>query len=182
MVNDNLKIIIVNGRPQCGKTTFEKFCKEKLGFFCEIISTIDIIKTMARVGGWNGEKTPEARKLLSDLKDLWTQYNDLSFNTVKNFIQQWECELEDYHVNSVPHIVFVDSREPEEIQKFREELGAIAVLVRRPDVEDEESSNHADENVFRCRYDYELWNTGTLDNLEEIAKNFINLIFDKNVV
>ena len=84
---NQLRIVIVNGMPGSGKTTFENFCKEHLGAYCEIISTIDIIKEMARFGGWNGEKDSKSRKLLSDLKDLWTNYNDLSFNTVKKFLR-----------------------------------------------------------------------------------------------
>ena len=114
-MTSNLKIVVVNGRPSCGKTTFENICKELMGSYCEIISTIDIIKEIARHGGWRGEKTPEARKLLSDLKDLFTEYNNLSFVTVENFLRNWESELKEFNVSSHPHILFVDSREPEEI-------------------------------------------------------------------
>lgn len=181
-MTSNLKIIVVNGRPTCGKTTFEKFCKELMGSYCETISTIDVIKDIALHGGWHGEKTPKARKLLSELKRVFTEYNNLTFMTVENFIKNWESELMDYNVASHPHILLVDVREPEEIQKFKDKLNAITVLIRRPDVENEATSNYSDNSVFEYRYDYELWNTGSLENLKEIAKNFINLIFDKNVV
>ena len=181
-MTSNLKIVVVNGRPGCGKTTFESICKKEMGAFCEVISTIDVIKEIAKYGGWRSEKTPEARKLLSDLKDLFSEYNDLSFITIENFIKNWEAELMDYSVSSHPHILFVDSREPEEINRFKNKFGAITLLIRRPDVETEELSNHADANVFEYEYDYVIHNTGSLENLKELAKNFINLIFDKNVV
>lgn len=179
-MDSNLKVVIVNGMPGCGKTTFENFCKEKMGVYCEIISTIDIIKKMARIGGWNGEKDLKSRKLLSDLKDLWTQYNDLSFNTIKKYIDIWESDLQLYNVQKQPHILFVDSREPEEIQRFKDELGAITVLIRRPEVENKTQSNHADANVFNFAYDYYILNEYTEEDLKESAISFLDLIFKKN--
>lgn len=177
---NQLRIVIVNGMPGSGKTTFENFCKEYLGAYCEIISTIDVIKEMARFGGWNGEKDSKSRKLLSDLKDLWTNYNDLSFNTVKKFINTWEQELKDFHVETKPHVLFVDSREPEEIARFKSELDAITVLIRRPEVENKEQSNHADANVFNFKYDYYIFNEYTEEDLKEAAIDFLDLIFKKN--
>ena len=179
-MESNLKIVVVNGMPRSGKTTFENFCKDYLGPYCEIISTIDIIKEMARVGGWNGEKDPKSRKLLSDLKDLWTNYNDLSFNTIKKHINIWEEELKNFHVDNQPHVLFVDSREPEEIARFKYELGAITVLVRRPEVENVEQSNHADANVLNFKYDYYILNQATTEELKSAAIDFINLLFKKN--
>lgn len=179
-MESNLKVVIVNGMPGCGKTTFENYCKEEMGAYCEIISTIDIIKKMAQIGGWNGEKDPKSRKLLSDLKDLWSNYNDLSFNTIKKFINSWEEELKYYNVQKQPHILFVDSREPEEIKRFKDELGAITVCIRRPSVETRQQSNHADAEVFNFNYNINIWNDGTEDDLKEIAIGFVNLLFEKN--
>jgi len=43
------------------------------------ISSITPILNIARAGGWNGEKTDEARRLLSRLKKVFTEFNDLSY-------------------------------------------------------------------------------------------------------
>lgn len=179
-MESRLRIVIVNGMPGCGKTTFENYCKEELGVKCEIVSTIDIIKKMAKIGGWNGEKDPKSRKLLSDLKDLWTAYNDLSFNTIKNFITSWEEELKDYHVIGRPHVLFVDCREPKEIQHFKTALGATTLLIRRPDIEDKEQSNHADKEVLNYEYDWIIHNTGDKEHLKKLASGFLDLLFCEN--
>ena len=47
-------------------------------------STVDKIKEIARDFGWDGEKTPKARKFLSDLKDVFTDWNDLPVRDVKS--------------------------------------------------------------------------------------------------
>lgn len=179
-IKSGLRVVVVNGMPGSGKTSFEEICKEKAKPYCQVISTIDVIKTMARIGGWRGEKTPKARKLLSDLKDLWTEYNDLSFVTIVNYINKWEEELGIYGVRNQPHVLFVDSREPEEIKRFKDELGAVSVLIRRPSVESSEQSNHADANVLDYEYDWVLWNSGSKKDLENLASGFLDLIFNKN--
>lgn len=179
-MESNLKVVIVNGMPGCGKTTFENYCKEEMGAFCEIVSTIDIIKKMAQIGGWNGEKDPKSRKLLSDLKDLWTEYNDLSFNTIKKFINTWEEELKQFRVEMHPHVLFVDSREPDEIERFKYEFDAITVLIRRSEVESVKQSNHADANVLGYKYDYYILNNNSKEDLKETAIGFLDLLFKKN--
>ena len=94
-MESNLKIVIVNGMPGCGKTTFETYCKFHLGAYCKIISTIDIIKQMARVGGWNGEKDPKSRKMLSDLKDLLTDWDDVPYKRVEKAVNEFNRGLKE---------------------------------------------------------------------------------------
>lgn len=68
-----LKIVIVNGAPGSGKTSFENFCQEIMGDFCQIRSTIDLVKEIATIyAQWDGKKDLKSRKFLSDLKDLLT--------------------------------------------------------------------------------------------------------------
>lgn len=176
-----LKIIIVNGAPGSGKTSFESFCQEIMGDYCQMRSTIDLVKEIALFyTGWNGEKDLKSRKFLSDLKDLLTEFNDVPFNDIVRFKNVWEDELEMYDVKDHPHILLVDSREPEEIMRFKRELGAVTVLIRRASAEIAETSNHADANVLNCDYDYEIDNNGSLDELRAKAVEFLDLIFKKN--
>lgn len=73
-------IIVINGRGGVGKDTFVKYCMESpLITFIENMSTIEPIKGVAHLLGWNQEKTPEARKFLSDLKDLSSNFNDFPY-------------------------------------------------------------------------------------------------------
>ena len=173
-----LRVVIINGRPTVGKTTFENCCEEILGHaYCERRSTIDKVKTLAAEAGWNGEKTPAARKMLSDLKDIFTQYNDMPLYDIVKYLSGWEADLAYYGVGSHPHVLFVDDREPEHIERLKKALDATTVLIRRPGDEDMETSNDSDEFVFNYEYDYTILNEGDLDGLKKDADLFINWIF-----
>lgn len=176
-----LKIVIVNGRPCSGKTTFEEICKELMGEgFCESCSTVSLIKHIASIGGWNGEKDEKSRKFLSDLKDLFTEYNDAPLNHVCQVLKNWDAGVCDYGLGAHPHIFFIDDREPEHIDRLKHKLGAITLLIRRPGDENIEISNHADALVFDYTYDYVIMNDGDLEQLKMRAAQFINLIFQDN--
>lgn len=173
-----LKVVIVSGRPGVGKTTFEDICTDILGWaYCDKRSTVDLIKEIAADGGWHNDKSPRGRKFLSDLKDLFTEYNDMPLKDIVNYLDGWELDLDYYNVGDHPHILFVDDREPEHIERVKKELNAITLLIRRPGDEKVETSNHADRDVFNYSYDYVINNDGDLNDLKEQAAVFINSIF-----
>ena len=181
MKNSGLKIVIVNGAPGSGKTTFEYFVKKKMSAYCEMRSTVDLVKEIAMLyAGWDGEKNLKSRKFLSDLKDLLTKFNNTPFNDIVRYKDIWEDELERYGVLEHAHILLVDSREPEEIQKFKDELGAVALLIRRADAEAQETSNHADAEVLNFDYDWVIENNGSLEDLEAKTVDFLDLLFGEN--
>ena len=174
-----VKVVVVNGRPGVGKTEFERLCAEQCNFFnrvdgfipgyclrVDITSTVDFVKEVARFCGWDGVKTLENRKFLSDLKDLLTKWNDVPYKMIVE------------HVKNLPvsqdWILFVDCREPAEIQKMKERLNATTLLIRRESVEDNEVSNHADAGVFNYEYDLTIENNSDIMDLAKKAKDFIN--------
>ena len=178
MYSTGLKVVIVNGKPGVGKTIFESLCRNILGdAYCEQRSTVDKVKEIAAQAGWKGTKELKDRKLLSDLKDLFTQYNDMPFEDVINWLDRWEDDLEFYGVGNHPHIFFIDDREPEHIDRLKKRLNAVTILIRRPGDEDTKVSNHADEKVFEYKYDWIINNNGTLDDLQKSAERFINSLF-----
>ena len=70
-MKSGLKIVIVNGAPGSGKTSFEELCQDKMGDYCQIRSTVDLVKEIASIyANWDGKKDLKSRKFLSDLKDL----------------------------------------------------------------------------------------------------------------
>ena len=90
-----MKIFIVNGGGGAGKTSFEKMVVEIAAAHNQkiaILSTIDYVKGVAKSIGWDGTKTLENRRMLSDLKDLLTRWNDSPHQSVCNKIK----ELNDY--------------------------------------------------------------------------------------
>ena len=176
--SNGLRVVIVNGRPGVGKTTFEDICGEIVGnAYYNKRSTVDKIKEIAKEGGWNGVKDASGRKLLSDLKDIFTEYNNMPMNDILLYLKGWEDDLAYYNVGYHPHILFVDDREPEHIEKLKNTLNATTLLIRRPGDEDIGASNHADENVFDYEYDWIINNDGDLTDLYEEAKRFVNSLF-----
>ena len=134
-----------------------------------ITSTVDFVKEIAKQCGWDGTKDLKNREFLSNLKDLLTEWNDVPFKKIKQKITL----LENWHEN---WIMFVDCREPAEIQKFKERLGALTVIVRRPEVESDETSNHADEEVFNYDYDLTIWNDFDKIELANKASKFMEYL------
>lgn len=167
-----VQIVVVNGRPGCGKTTFEDLCHEELEDSSSY-STIDFVKKIAKECGWDGSKTDKNRKFLSDLKDILTAWNDTPYESVIKEVGSIEQKLKDYYIDDTDYLLFVDCREPDEITKFEKLNDAVSVIIRRPDVEDTPTSNHADAEVMRHIYNYTIWNDGTIEDLKNKAISFI---------
>lgn len=167
-------IAIVNGSMGAGKTSFESMVCRLVGEnkFGYIVSTIDFVKDVARKCGWDGTKTPENRKFLSDLKDLLTDWNDIPFKKVKEEVETIKYEMEVADLDPEKSIIFIDCREPKEIKRLCEELGAKSLLIRRATAENEKASNHADADVLNYNYDIVIENNGTIIDLYYKAYDF----------
>ena len=170
-----MKILIVNGLPRAGKDTFCEAAFYGRGLVYPI-STIDRIKQIALFAGWSGEKDAKGRKLLSDIKDALTLYNDLPRNYVLDYIRTKTKQLNDtIMLGSDEAIFLVQSREPADIKRWQEENGARALHISREGVE-QHWGNHADDEVDLYIFDYYLENNGTLLEWEEKAVEFIDKI------
>ena len=168
-----MKVIVINGMPRSGKSTFVQFCLDELGAWGMEVSTVDFVKELAKECDWDGTKTPENRKFLSDLKDLLTNWGDVPYKKVLEEKRVWEFGFEQFDVSTKDCFFFVHCREPQEIQKFVDRIGAETLLIRREEVESELQSNHADAEVFNFTYDTEIWNDGSLKDLKDKAKKFL---------
>ena len=142
------------------------------------ISTIDFVKEVATMCGWDGTKTPKNRKFLSDLKDLLTEWDDIPFNRVVDEIDYWAYEriAEGEYGES---LVFVHCREPKEIEKLVEHYNidgediVKTLLIRRGAAENVQQINHADNDVLNYSYDYTIYNDSTLSWLRNEAVVFL---------
>lgn len=126
--------------------------------------------------GWDGTKTLENREFLSNLKDLLTEWGDVPYKKVAKEIALFDYTLNQYDIDGDKGFVFVMCREPQEIKKFVDRLGAKTVCVRRKEAENAAVSNHADANVLDYEYDYYIDNNGTLEELKIKAQEFCNYI------
>lgn len=167
-----MKIICINGYPRSGKDTFVSFCYE-YGSIIQSYSTVDFVKKIAKICGWDGVKDLKGRKFLSDLKDILTEYDDIPIKKIKEKILDLIRPIENLGYNTDRIIFFIHTREPEELQRFKDEFGAKTLLIQRPSVEDAEQSNHADKEVLNFNYDYVIDNDGTLEDLQKKADSFI---------
>lgn len=184
-----VKVVVINGRPGCGKTTFEFICRDLCnhgmpGFesnrrlVVDICSTVDFVKQIALECGWDGTKTPENRRFLSDLKDLLTHWDDIPYKKILERTTQLSAWAS---YNYLDWILFVDCRESTEIQKLKERLNATTVLIRREEVEHGEVSNHADADVFYYDYDLTIYNNSDIIHLEDEARKFIEYMKKEGV-
>lgn len=157
------KIVIINGSGGVGKDTFIDFCR----IYSNImnISSVDKIKEAAKILGWDGGKTEEDRKFLSDLKLLSTGYNYYPYEYVRKNIEQFKNDKS-------LGVMFIHVREPEEIAKMKKEFGCVTLLILNTNKEGI-SSNMADANVENYEYDYVVHNDGDLIELKQKAISFI---------
>lgn len=157
------KILITNGSGGCGKDEFAK----QLSKFISVYkySSIDKVKEIASLAGWNEKKSEKDRRFLSDLKILTTEYNDMAFNDIKSIVKDFHKGLLDSMV------LIIDIREPEEIERAKQEFDAITILIRNSNVK-KINSNMADANVENYKYDCYIDNSGTIEELSKVVAAF----------
>ena len=160
------RIFITNGSGGCGKDTMA----EIMGKYVNVhkVSSIDIIKKIVEPYTIDFitlyGKQEQYRKLLSDVKNAFINFNDLPQKTMEQEVLKF---LEDENF----HVLIVDIREPEEIEKFKQifPLGCVickTILIINNNVATIHS-NTSDDNVANYAYDYILDNSQTLGVLED---------------
>lgn len=158
------QVFIINGRGGVGKDTI---CNCVAQYYrVRNISSITPIVEIARFAGWSGEKTLAARRLLSQLKEAFTAYNDLSFRYCMEQYQLF-CESEE-------EILFIHVREPEEIARLKDAIGkdCRTLLIRRDDGNATHYGNRSDDEVEQYAYDLYFQNEPPLETLPERVWKF----------
>lgn len=171
-------VIIINGIGGVGKDTLCDFAAKH--FPVRNISSITPIKDIARMAGWKGEKDAAARKLLSDLKQIFTAYNDLPLQYVLREYAAFRA--------SEDRILFVHIREPEEIERLLERLQSmpdlpdltgctcLTLLIRRQQVAGRRWGNASDDLTEDYAYDHIYHNDKPLEEAEGDFVDFISEI------
>ena len=161
-------VIIINGAGGVGKDTICNIVSRE--FKVKTISSIDPIKRIALLGGWSyNDKSMAGRKLLSDLKHAFLQYNDLPNEYV---VREYKDFLSDDN-----DILFVHIRERHEIEKFRKKVAirCISLLIRSNRVKTGNFGNISDDCVEDYPYDF------VYDNIKseaELAEDFMNFFYN----
>lgn len=163
----NRQVIIINGTGGSGKDTFIEFCSKYTAV--KNFSSVDKVKEVAKLVGWDGGKTDKDRKFLSDLKRLTTEYNDMAFNSVKEAVKEF--------LQSNNELLFIHIREPEEIKRASEAFNALTLLVKREGLKNIDT-NDSDKFVDDYPYDYIILNS-TLEKLESDAFDFVKNVKER---
>lgn len=154
---------------QTGKGTFvnyiTRYLRDKYGIqewpYVLYCSTIDPIKDIMTVYGWNGIKDEKSRKCMSDLKQVFSEWSDMPFKHIQLRIEYTEAPF-----------IFVDCREPEEVARFQREFNAVSVGLKRDGLE--EFRNEADLLAQTNSPDFLIPNNGSLEDLKYQAITFID--------
>lgn len=176
-----MEIVIINGREGSGKDTFVEVAKSMLGDFrCFNYSTVDFVKFVAACAGWKGDKTPENRKFLSDLKKLLIEWHDVPYQ--KTRVEIRDCMLVASGNDCLgDSVMFIHCREPEEIDRFVKDFSAHTLLISRAAADENEPSNSSDENVYDYGYDTIVENNGDLEELRESVRTYITAILGLSI-
>lgn len=165
MKNKKIKprVVIINGYPGSGKDTFAELCGE----FAKVdnVLTSTPAKNALQLLGWNGEKTPEARDLLSVLIEASYEHFNGPVNYVMEKIEESDSE-----------IIFVHVREPKNIDLFKEHIPGLMTLFIERDTQKQSYSNDSDNDVENYVYDVCIANNGTVEQLKECAEAFTGLV------
>lgn len=168
---NDIQYIIVGGFPRSGKSTFVSYCQEIIGEqYALDVSTVDFVKWLASLSGWDGTKTPKNRKFLSDLKQLLIEWDDVPYKEVIKTARNARADLDMYGITRTLY-VFVQCREPDEIQKFVDRVGARTVFISRKD--HEKPTNESDIATRRYNYEATIFNDGDLDQLKLCAQAYV---------
>lgn len=164
-------VVVINGAGGVGKDTLCGFAAEE--YRVRNISSVDPIKELARMAGWEGEKTDRARKMLSDLKRLFTEYNDLPLRYIREQYEQF--------LKSDEQVMFVHIREPEEIARFVETAPEQikTLLITNSNREPAVYGNVSDDNVALYQYDGTYENKYSLEETKEIFLRFFRAWFEE---
>lgn len=156
-------LVVVNGYPQSGKDTFIDFCLDTLPNSVKH-STVDTIKKVAKLLGWDGVKDEKGRKFLSNLKYLSINFNDWPFEEVIELIKLGGYDY-----------IFTLVREPLEIEKLYKfckdnNIEFIHIFITRP--KSCIFDNEADRLITLLPYSIVINNTSTLEDLKQKALTF----------
>jgi len=173
-----MKVVVINGGAEVGKDKFVSFFKEiSKDFRVKNYSSIDRVKQISEICfGWDGKKDDKSRRLLSEMKKIWTDFNDGPFDIITNQIVTDIKWSKDKNKDTSKNIYFLHIREPKEILKVKQFYvdDCITLLIKK-DV-DFIPDNDSDKNVENFDYDYIVDNNKSEIELKKRAEEFLKYI------
>lgn len=176
-----MKVITISGKAEHGKDTAAMVMKYKLemqGYSVLICHYADLLKYICtQFFSWDGNKNEEGRSLLQIVgtetirkkrPEFWV---DFIADILELFPDEWD------------YVLIPDTRFPNEIESMKKKFSTISVRVERPNYENhltEEQRSHESETALdKYKFDYEIINPGTVNELDEAVGKFVNEILIK---
>lgn len=169
-------VIILNGPPRAGKDTFIAMLQKHLlatGIDTSAFSSIDPVRDMLTGAGIDtSKKTLADRKLLATIGNAVEEHRGWRYRWCMTMIFTFFSKRSD-------GVFFLHVRERPLIEKVRKRLTieqgyrVARVLLASPRAETV-TSNAADAGASTGQYDLLIHNDGTLEDLEETAREFVN--------
>ena len=111
------KIVVINGYPQVGKSTFVSMCYDVNKDVIEL-SMVDSVKKVATYAGWNGKKDEKGRKFLAAIKQAMMEYDEGPRKAIDRYI-----------LSHPGKVCFINARNPEDIQYFVDKYNAVTLYI-----------------------------------------------------
>lgn len=180
-------VLILNGPAAGGKGTVCKLLRSTFDLNVIEYSSIDYVKKTAKDKfGWDGKKDAKGRVLLSKVKQLMIEYNDLPFKKVVQVIEYTKKFSMLHSIKFNIDVLAVDVREPEEISKIVEYCDTNNIIRRTCLVNNTKAERKAidcaldklgDLSFNKYVYDIILQNDLTISHLEKKVRSAFSLMF-----
>ena len=172
-------MIVINGVAVSGKDKFVSFFKDIAESELRIknYSSIDRVKQIAEICfGWDGKKEDKSRRFLSEMKRIWTDFNDGPYDNITSKIDIDYKWAKNKGKDTSKNVYFLHIREPQEISKIKKHYGfdCVTLLIKK-DVEFI-PNNDSDKNVEQLDYDYVVDNNKSVKDLKKRAEEFFKYI------
>lgn len=163
------KIVVINGYPQVGKSTFVSMCYDINKDVIEL-SMVDSVKKVATYAGWNGRKDEKGRKFLAAIKQAMMEYDEGPRKAIDRYI-----------LSHPGKICFINARNPEDIQYFVNKYNAVTLYIALTlNVGGGQVYYSNEEDMIAALdeydYDYIVWNRKIPEEYKEQAKKFMEWI------
>jgi len=142
--------IVINGKAGVGKDTLCDFVINN--YYATKVSSITPIVKIAKDNGWDGIKDNKSRRFLSELKRVFSEYNNLPNMYLLG-------EIEDF-LRSDNDIIFAQIREKDQIDDFIDRIKGMCacctLLIKTSDINFNENmiGNDSDDSTHGYSYDY----------------------------
>lgn len=174
-----MKMFIINGVSGSGKNQFVEYVAEHLHGkkLVHHLSYVDPIR-YGIIPSWCGIHG-EDEQLREDDGRLATYYMSKALELLKteDGTSVIDKKLEDYiETYSCYDVLFMDAREKETVERYKEKYDATTVYVfKNTDMDDvPNNTGDLDAYLYRDGYDVYIYNNGTLEELRHQAEVFCN--------